>query len=979
MKIFNYIRKYPNRFLILSLFLLCLVYSVNIVYLKYKLNDWYNRYIDKSQSGIRVFYYPNEDWRDSFTETEIVQELSYSNSINKKFQNNMFSLRAIGIFSPPKSGHYKLFLKSDDGSLLYIDHNLIIDNSGIHPASSEMAKTIFLRKGPHLVVIEYFQAYGKAELGFGWLETGETGKGINLDSHFNPVSSEFRWDKDMNQLSKLLRLPYDMYLYLLAIAILTWFPLRFWRKIYLLFISVFGKYKIFNEKYEYLSISILFIAVLIIIFNPILFKGKTFLTVPGASDCVVDPGSAYWAIIPFSFFNHYMYKSWQLPLWNPYNALGTPMAGQTSACSFFPPMFPVFMYPCSWSLDIYYLFRFFWIGIFTYAFTRAISLSRISSFIASFCFMLCCYNVAYLNEFWLNGIMILPSFLFFIEKYIKERKKIYFWGVPVCILFSELAGNPQITINTLILGTGYAMVRIFVLARQRNLSFSNEIKWFFLLVFCGIGLSSFTLLPFVELYLSGWSEHVNWGLTVDSIRNIRFFLFESFSPSAHYLNIYCLWMIPVALFFSKRIRVRNITWFFFIYLCFYLAKYFGLPWIQIIGKMPILSSLLWTRYAYTIPFSAAVITGIGIEVLLKMNRGKWDFLWIIFEFWLFIFLILKFSKGEFILKDILIKHLLQYSCLLLLTIGLLFEEKLKIRKQVLIVFATIILIYLYQLIPSSRCWRGDQEPYNLSPEVQFVKEKLSSSEEPFRVEAVGLHGNFKLDPQRNCIYEISSIHSTHPIMIKRFKDFLTFYRALEIRQLKRMLNLVNVKYIFSNDELENYLNKGVIRRFLDGNWYVYENTEVMPRAFIAHKVKIISNKEDIFKTLIDESFDYRNTVIFEDEAILKENLIDKYKKSYKSSVKVIRYTPTTIILESESNNNGFLIVSDIFYPGWKVYVDGKKCKIFVANYFMRAVHLQKGKHHVAFRYKPLSFRIGSIISLFFVIILLVGSQVKCES
>ncbi len=58
-----------------------------------------------------------------------------------------------------------------------------------------------------------------------------------------------------------------------------------------------------------------------------------------------------------------------------------------------------------------------------------------------------------------------------------------------------------------------------------------------------------------------------------------------------------------------------------------------------------------------------------------------------------------------------------------------------------------------------------------------------------------------------------------------------------------------------------------------------------------------------------------------------------------------------------------LFLSDNYYPGWKAYVDNKETKIYRANYTFRSIYLPSGNHSVAFKYNPLSFKIGSVVSL----------------
>jgi len=63
------------------------------------------------------------------------------------------------------------------------------------------------------------------------------------------------------------------------------------------------------------------------------------------------------------------------------------------------------------------------------------------------------------------------------------------------------------------------------------------------------------------------------------------------------------------------------------------------------------------------------------------------------------------------------------------------------------------------------------------------------------------------------------------------------------------------------------------------------------------------------------------------------------------------------------DGEGFLILSDVYYPGWKVYVDGIEEKIYRADYLLRAVHLPPGFHQVRFVYDPMSFKVGLWIIL----------------
>jgi uncharacterized membrane protein YfhO len=70
-----------------------------------------------------------------------------------------------------------------------------------------------------------------------------------------------------------------------------------------------------------------------------------------------------------------------------------------------------------------------------------------------------------------------------------------------------------------------------------------------------------------------------------------------------------------------------------------------------------------------------------------------------------------------------------------------------------------------------------------------------------------------------------------------------------------------------------------------------------------------------------------------------------------------------ISLKVQTNAPGFLVLSEIYNPDWQVHIDGKKTKIYCADYILRAVPIGRGIHQVEFFYNPLSFRVGRIITV----------------
>ena len=67
-----------------------------------------------------------------------------------------FGVQYRGVLSIREAGPYRFRLLSDDGSKLYIDDVLVIDNDGVHDVKSETGE-VFLSAGTHTIRVDYFQ------------------------------------------------------------------------------------------------------------------------------------------------------------------------------------------------------------------------------------------------------------------------------------------------------------------------------------------------------------------------------------------------------------------------------------------------------------------------------------------------------------------------------------------------------------------------------------------------------------------------------------------------------------------------------------------------------------------------------------------------------------------------------------------------------------------------------------------------------
>lgn len=305
-----------------------------------------------------------------------------------------------------------------------------------------------------------------------------------------------------------------------------------------------------------------------------------------------------------------------------------------------------------------------------------------------------------------------------------------------------------------------------------------------------------------------------------------------------------------------------------------------------------------------------------------------------------------------------VNGLLERSVLLLILLGLstmVLRWRLghKLRGWKLgILVVPIIVLDLFTLNYGHDLQRAKaRDRFEVTPLVRYLQEQPA----PFRVwDDLLLPGNF------GNVWGLEQTWGISPLFLKRYEDFVHVLPEERARQL------LNVHYVTTWKEelhdgqaIDEYSDPGegfYLHRVTEpglANWFTY-SAEVMPDDGMARQ------------RLADPEFDPQQAVILADEPPVA------LPGTGSGTVRIVERQPDRLALEVDSDSDGILVLSEIYYPGWQATVDGQKTSILRANTILRALPIEAGSHSVEMVFRPASVYAGLALSLLVLVAVVTG-------
>jgi len=749
-----------------------------------------------------------------------------------------------------------------------------------------------------------------------------------------------------------------------------------------------------------------------------LFPDEYFLRSP-------DSFSPAWFSEPYFkiIYNIYV-KEKTLPLWNPYSAFGAPLAADMLSQPFYPLTIVMTPFISMKIYDLYIIFRLFIAGIFAFFYLR-LFVKRYSALFGSIAFMFSGYFILYINIAHLSVEILLPAVFYAFEILLRKKDIKSMIFSSVIIFLTIVGGMPESTFMILMFAYVYFLFRVLTdISLKKDMVI--HIRHFILSNMFGFFLSAFQLIPFLEFMRNSFNVHeesktaMNSGLIYYSDWRILLlnFLplasgpldknillnFDGRTPLDNYWAIipYLFSVIAVISYFrlkknSGNNHIRLNVIFFSLSIVFLIMKYYGVPPVNWIGYLPLFSMILFNKYmGPLLCFAFAVLSATGFSSLEEQSVNKKYYFYGIVAT-LTTVIVLAVSWLPMIIPIVNYSYIFYWNILagfvLIFISGILIFLYGNMKYKKCISFLLFILLiselffnFIFPCFYSlSKLPLNKNNPYNGAPYIDFLKDNNKDYSRVFGREGV-------LCPNWSGVFGIYDVRFLNALMFNRYRTFVRSFLLdedkkeatygdlvdsftgdswntgqvynFESLEKKRFLQLSSVKYILT---MTPYEDKDFVKIY-DREVKIYEVKDIIPRASVFYGCEVMDGRgEDILKRLKDRSFNIFEKVIVSSEDVSgnDKDCIEKVSKNGHEEyhkADITDYKPQKIIINAQLEKSGILVINDSNYPGWNVYVDGKKSHILKVNYLFKGVLLDGGKHKVEFAYEPLSFYGGAVIS-----------------
>jgi hypothetical protein len=700
----------------------------------------------------------------------------------------------------------------------------------------------------------------------------------------------------------------------------------------------------------------------------------------------VGPLDLYLEITPMNAYGFEALTRGHLPLWNPYQLCGEPFLAMAYVGLFYPFHLINLWFDVLTSFEISFVFHMFFGALGMWGLARHFRSTSLGGL---------CAAVTFVWSGWLilnntvpgvfEAITWMPLTVLLLDLVLEGRR--WAWlGLILALTCQLLIGVPEILLHTLYVGG------VFVLCRMVEMSsrgaWRSAVRGAAVICVSGVTavlLAAPQLLPAVELAQQSTRAAGALSFAQAAVAAIPPLLFLR---SAIAMNgVVTVGLLPLlGLVLVLGARAQRWVWVAAAIAALGAALLvFGGPVYRLYYTVPVLGSMFRRpmKFLDIYAFAQAVIVGLAVTRLQSWARAPRRELWVQ-PSWLAALLL---GGGALAWLAWSGQPLVYWAAALALLILFGVVPSPALRIGVLVGLCVLQGASLFFTVGDNHV-RPVKRPeifFSNRPLLDQLKRNLGDAR-------VYLSTNFWFSPgltsKQGLITEMAVVSDYEPLAVKRYGKFFEtitpradtttpFFGTYDLTASSRwrLMDLTGTKYfvMLRGEAGETFMAQNAAEfrmAYENGRVLVFEKQHVLPRAYFVSRARTLSSADAVLAALDSPSFDPRLEVLLEGP---EAEPLPAPAAEASAAVHITRYEPERVQIEADVSAPGYLVVTDLHYPGWKAFVDDREVPISRANYLFRAVRLAPGRSVVRLEYQPQSFRIGIVLSAAAAVLVVAGA------
>jgi Predicted membrane protein len=656
------------------------------------------------------------------------------------------------------------------------------------------------------------------------------------------------------------------------------------------------------------------------------------------------------------------------PLLNRFEGCGDVLAAESQPAAFSPFTLIALLLPAAASFGFTASIAFFLAALGAFLLARELQCSELASLLCATVFTFAA-PIA-LQILWPLGFAwaLLPLVMLATRRVVDSPSLRSGMTLVAALTLEVLAGHPETLLHVVAIGAVYGAFELLRRGhRQRGRALACAISAGVIALL----LSAIALLPFLEASRQTVEQRIRTEYFAPGPLRIaaglpRTALLSDLLPFAR--NSFRTFLmaraeagsiaLALAMFALWRARGRE-RWFFAILgiVCLF-ASANAWPVAQLLHRLPLFNLALNDRLASAVPLCVAILAAFAVDAISDRAGGGMVGLLVVMG---------VCASGMRAGTIDVPRFTAELVPLAVAAIVVLLIADRRIAVPLL-----LVLVLLQRTISDGALIPANDSRIAFPPLALF--QPLKTIAEPFRIVATGP----ALFPNTATMYGLEDVRVMTAMTLGAYDETFPawghrggFGFNQVVDDLTRpMLSMLNVRFaVIRNDDPIPPGWRGVTS---DHGSRLVENERVLARAFVPRNIRIgVSNDVEDMSAATD----------FADRAWLDLPGEARDAPNGPGSV-VIRRRTLGFDLTAAMEHDGFVVISEAAWNGWRAYVDGRPARIVRANHAFLGVFVPSGRHAVRVVYLPRSFVIGRMITfmtLAFLITAAIVSRIRAHA